>query len=86
MRRECLGNFVCVSLDQLDYLITTYVRHYLTERPHQGKDIGNEVLDPGFTSTGEGEVKCRSSLGGMSRCEICRNVDAVKHGSKGSGF
>jgi putative transposase len=48
-------------------MITTYVRHYLTERPHQGKDIDNEVLDPNFARAAHGEIKCRSSLGGMLR-------------------
>jgi putative transposase len=67
LRRECLGNFVCVSLDQLDHIINSYLRHYLTERPHQGRDIGNEVIAPDFTPSAHGEIRCRSSLGGMLR-------------------
>ena len=67
MRRECLGNFVCISLDQLDHIINSYLRHYLTERPHQGRDIDNEVLSPDFKPSAHGEIRCRSTLGGMLR-------------------
>ena len=33
------------SRSQMDYVVQTWVDHYLHERPHRGKGIGNRVLD-----------------------------------------
>lgn len=35
-KRECLNYFMCFSLDQLDYIKTTWVAYYNTLRPHRG--------------------------------------------------
>ena len=36
------------SRAQMDYVVQTWVDHFLHERPHRGKGIGNRVLDPNF--------------------------------------
>ena len=38
---------------------------YHRVRNHQGKD--NRIIDPEFSSGGEGEVQCRQRLGGLLR-------------------
>ena len=48
IKRECLNHFMCFSRDQLDYITSTWVRHYNTERPHRGFGMNNEVLDRTF--------------------------------------
>jgi putative transposase len=65
VKRECLNHFVCVSLDQLDYINRQWLSYYHNERPHQGVDIGNKVLRPNFTPKTEGEVKREQRLGGV---------------------
>lgn len=42
LKRECLDRFVVFGRRHLDYLISEYVEHYHTERPHQVK--GNVPL------------------------------------------
>jgi len=39
--------------------------HYNFTRPHQGKEIGNKVLNIDFTPTTEGEIKRKKKLGGI---------------------
>ena len=58
---------MCVSLSQVDYLIDSFIKHYHTHRPHQGRDIGNNVLDPDFTPSKCGVVKSEAKLGGLLR-------------------
>ncbi|MBI9021197.1 MAG: transposase [Verrucomicrobia bacterium] len=65
IKRECLNHFVCVSLDQLDYINREWLTYYNEQRPHQGTDIGNKVLRPDFTPTTEGEIKREQRLGGV---------------------
>jgi putative transposase len=43
LKRECLNCFMCFSEEQLDYVPTTWVRHYNFERPHRGIGMKNEV-------------------------------------------
>jgi len=64
-KHYCLNYFVCFSRDQLDYIVRTWVRHYHTERPHQGKDIGNHVLDEKFVPMTKGKIRCKRELGGI---------------------
>jgi putative transposase len=64
-KRECLNNFICFGLDQLDYIKTTWVRYYNTERPHRGIGMNNEVLDETFAPQSEGAVRCKQELGGV---------------------
>jgi putative transposase len=64
-KRECLNHFVCVSLDQLDYINREWLTYYNNHRPHQGKEIGNKVLRPNFTPATEGAIKREQRLGGV---------------------
>ena len=64
-KRECLNHFICFSLNQLDYIKTTWVTYYNTLRPHRGVGMTNDVLDETFEPQTEGRVRCRSELGGI---------------------
>ena len=65
LKRECLNNFYCFSIDQLHYINRTWIRYYNTERPHRGKDKKNLVLDADFSPQAKGRVKCKEQLGGL---------------------
>jgi putative transposase len=64
-KHQCLNSFFCLSLDQLDYINRQWVTYYNNERPHQGKDIGNNILRPAFTPNSEGKIVRHESLGGV---------------------
>ena len=67
-RSECLNYFGLIfGLGQLDRILARYRRHHNLHRPHQGKDIGNKVLDRNFIAKEVGTVHCESSLGGLLR-------------------
>ena len=59
------NHFVFLSLDHLSYINSEWLAYYNEHRPHQGKDIGNKVLRPDFTSTTEGKIKREQRLGGI---------------------
>ena len=68
IKHECLDQFIVFGEDHFNYLISEYVEHYSTERPHQG--IGNRLLDGNAesrmaASPGEHEILCRERLGGV---------------------
>ena len=65
IKRECLDFFVCFSRSQLDYILRTWVRHYNVERPHRGRDIGNNVLQVDFRPVRDGPIRRRRQLGGI---------------------
>jgi len=56
---------MCFSDDQLNYILTTWVRHYNSERPHRGIGMNNEVLDRTFEPQPYGAVRCKQRLGGI---------------------
>ena len=64
-KRECLNAFMCFGLDQLDYILSTWVRYYNTCRPHRGIGMKNEVLDETFQPQLHGTVRCKEQLGGI---------------------
>ncbi len=64
-KAQCLNHFICFSLAQLDYINRQWLKYYNNERPHQGKDIGNNILRPDFTPTSEGKIVRHESLGGV---------------------
>ena len=64
-KRECLNLFMCFSLDQLDYIKTTWVTYYNTLRPHRGVGMTNDVLDETFKPQIHGNVRCKQQLGGI---------------------
>jgi putative transposase len=65
VKRECLDFFVCCSRSQLDYILRAWVRHYNVERPHRGRDIGNNVLQVDFRPARDGPIRRRCQLGGI---------------------
>ena len=65
LKRECLNQFICFSIDHLHYINRTWIKYYNTERPHRGKDFGNRVLDVDFKPMTKGKIKCREQLGGI---------------------
>ena len=66
IKYECLNNFVIFGERHLRYLIKEFVEHYQTERFHQA--IGGQLIrnvGPTNDNGADGEVACRSRLGGM---------------------
>jgi putative transposase len=63
LKGECLNHFVLFSLSQMDYIVQTWVDHYLHERPHRG--LGNNVIAPSCRLEMKGAVCCRERLGGL---------------------
>ena len=64
IKRECLNHFIVFGERHLRYLISEYVTHYNTTRPHSSMD--NKPLEPRLVKN-TGEIKCRSKLGGIIR-------------------
>jgi putative transposase len=60
---ECLDYFLVFSEKHLDYIVRQYVEHYHEERPHQG--LGNQLLSGQPPPANDGEVRCRTRLGGL---------------------
>jgi putative transposase len=67
LKKESLNHFICFSRSQLDYIVRTWVAHYLTQRPHRGIGRDDTVLDEHFVPMLKGEVRCRTKLGGIIR-------------------
>ena len=68
--RECLDHSIPVGLKHPDYLVSECLEHYHLERPRQG--LSNRLLDDRRTAghdppQDEGEVVCRTRLGGVLR-------------------
>lgn len=58
---ECLNHIVCLSESHLRHAVTSYLRHYHDERPHQG--IGNVTIGP--WQIGTGDIVYDESLHGL---------------------
>lgn len=76
IRSECLNHFILFGLKHLDSVLASWISHYLTERPHQGTDIGNELLVPpagkkkrakmtDVETLSLGDIRCHQRLGGL---------------------
>ena len=69
IQQECLNHFIVLGERHLNHLLSQYVEHYLTERPHQGLDIGNELLVPrkptDETVPSRDQLICSVRLGGL---------------------
>ena len=59
---ELLDSVLCFGPDHFDYLVSEFLAHYHTERPHQGKD--NRPLKI-VEASATGEVVCSQRLGGL---------------------
>ncbi len=62
MKCECLKRLILFGADHLRRVLSDYVTHYSTERPHQG--IGNVPID-GEPDVGQGDVIVRERIGGV---------------------
>lgn len=62
IKRECLNHFVVFGERHLRYLISEYVAHYNTDRPHSS--MGNRPLESRLAKN-TGGIKCRTKLGGI---------------------
>jgi len=67
IKRECLNHFICFSMDHLNYINREWLAYYHNQRPHQGIDIGNKVLDVDFKPTDKGKIKREQRLAVLFR-------------------
>ena len=71
LRVECLDRMLALGETHLNYLVSEYVEHHNTERPHQS--LGNRPLpdagqpDPPVLPFPESGVVCEKRLGGLLR-------------------
>ncbi len=67
LRNECLDHFVFCGEKHVRHVLTEYLTHYNSERPHQG--IGNMPLSDGAKAVKptKGRINCRKRLGGLIR-------------------
>ena len=69
IQHECLNHFIVLGERHLNHLISQYVEHYHTERPHRGLDIGNELLvpmkPPDDNVPSPDKLVCHERLGGL---------------------
>ena len=69
IKQECLDHFIVLGETHLNHLVSEYVHYYQTERPHQGIDIGNELLipmkPPDENVPAPDQLVCRERLGGL---------------------
>jgi putative transposase len=65
IRRECLDRVIPLGEQHLRRIVAQYVRHYNTERNHQG--IGNRLIEPTIATNDGGTIQCRERLGGLLR-------------------
>ena len=62
IKHECLNKMLIFGEDHLRYVISEYMEHYHTERPHQG--IGNNVITL-LPQPKDGKIVCQERLGGL---------------------
>ncbi len=68
VQMECLDRFIVMGTSHLDYLMTEFIEHYNTERPHSAIDGLSPVgRPPPLRLSGRGAVRCRTRLGGVLR-------------------
>jgi putative transposase len=69
LKRECLNQFFCFSLRQLDHIVQIYGSYHNKYRPHQG--LGNRppgvLRDPSGQARQieVGQIRCQQWLGGL---------------------
>jgi putative transposase len=69
LKRECLNQFFCFGLRQLDHIVQTYASYHNRYRPHQG--LGNRPLgipkdrSPQVRDIDVGQIRCKEWLGGL---------------------
>ena len=73
IQQECLDHFLVFGEQHFNHLISEYVEHYHTERPHQA--LGNVPLtgdwpDPEHDMPPDDGIECRSRLGGWLKTYV----------------
>jgi hypothetical protein len=69
LKVECLDRMLALGETHFNFLVSEYVAHYLTERPHQG--VGNRPLpdvgspDSQLLPFPESGVVCHTRIGGL---------------------
>ena len=46
VKEECTNHFIFISQRHVERVLREYFAFYKNERPHQGRDIGGELLIP----------------------------------------
>lgn len=67
IQQETLDHIIVFGEKHFDYLISGYVDYYHNERPHQSlenKSLVGHWLEPDNEKPSDGEIVCRSRLGG----------------------
>ena len=67
-RAEVLNHFIVFGEQHFDYLVTEYVEHYHTERPHQARGnapLTGDWLEPDGDPPDATSIESRSRLGGV---------------------
>jgi putative transposase len=62
IKYECLNKMIILGERHLRYVVSEYISHYHTERPHQG--IGNNIIEP-LPQPKDGKIVCYERLGGL---------------------
>ena len=65
IRRECLDRVIPLGAQHLRRIVAQYVRHYNTERNHQG--LVNRLIEPTIAANDGGPIQCRERLGDLLR-------------------
>ena len=68
LQQEALDHFIVCGEKHFDYLVSEYVAHYHTERPHQALDNRPLTGAPPPAESAppaSGEIVCRERLGGL---------------------
>ena len=69
VKEECTSHFIFISRHHVERVLREYFAFYNHERPHQGKDIGGELLLPAqgrdALKARTGPVQKKSRLGGL---------------------
>ena len=63
IKSECLDKMILFGEQHVRYVVSSYVEHYLRERPH--RVLGHRIIEPETPMPTEGEVLCRERLGGL---------------------
>lgn len=58
---------MCFGRNQLDCILTIWIRYYIMERSHRGVGRDNTVLDETFIPKNEGVVRSKEELGSVVR-------------------
>ena len=64
IKRECLDKMILFGEKHVRHVVSSYVEHYNTERPHSGIDH-RRPMEPEEPPPREGQIVCNERLGGL---------------------